>query len=142
VFQWHSLFKTGRISVDDNEHTGRPTSCTTPETVALIKELLHQDRRRTIHDIAEEVGIGYGICQRVLTKEVAMHRFAAKFVPRILTHCRPHPAVSGGTKMAANPSHYDFFLFSKMKLKLKGSQFDTSEKIQAIRTECFKCLTL
>ena len=34
VFQWHAWFKTGRTSVDNDEHTGRPTSCTTPETVA------------------------------------------------------------------------------------------------------------
>ena len=85
VFQWHTRFKTGRTSVDDDEHTGRPTSCTTPETVARIQELVRQDRRRTIHDIAEEVGIGYGTCQRVLTEEVGVHRVAAKFVPRILT---------------------------------------------------------
>jgi len=34
VFQWHTQFKTGRTSVDNDEHTVRPTSCTTPETVA------------------------------------------------------------------------------------------------------------
>ena len=62
VFQWHAQFKTGRTTVDDDEHKGRPTSCTIPETVARIQELLRQDRRRTIHDIAEEVGIGYGTC--------------------------------------------------------------------------------
>jgi hypothetical protein len=73
VFQWHARFKTGRTSVDDDVHTGRRTSCTTPETVARIQELVRQDRRRTIRDIAEEVGIGYGTCQRVLTKELGMH---------------------------------------------------------------------
>ena len=31
VFQWHTQFKTSRTSVDD-EHTGRTTSCTSPET--------------------------------------------------------------------------------------------------------------
>jgi hypothetical protein len=60
VFQWHARFKTGRTSVDYDENTGRPTSCTTPET----EELVRQDQRRTIHDIAEEVAIGYGTCQR------------------------------------------------------------------------------
>jgi hypothetical protein len=85
VFQWHARFKTSCISVDVNEHTGRPTSCTSPETVARFQEFVRQNRRRTIHDIAEEVGIGYGTCQRVLTKEFGMHRVAAKFVPRILT---------------------------------------------------------
>ena len=42
VFQLHARFKTGRTSVDDDEHTGRPRSCTTPETVARIKELVRQ----------------------------------------------------------------------------------------------------
>jgi len=85
VFQCHARFKTGRTSVDDNEHTGRPTVCTTPETVAWIQELIRQDRRRTICDIAEEVEVGYGTCQWVLTEELGMHCVAAKSVPRILT---------------------------------------------------------
>jgi len=85
VFQWHTRFKTGRTSVDDDEHTGRPTSCTTPETVARIQELIRQYRRRTIRDIAEEVEVGYGAYQRVQTEELGMHRVAAKFVPKILT---------------------------------------------------------
>jgi hypothetical protein len=37
VFQWNVRFKTGRKSVDDDEHTGRHTSCTTPETDARIQ---------------------------------------------------------------------------------------------------------
>jgi hypothetical protein len=75
--QCHARFKTGCTSVDDDDHTGRPTSCTTPETVARIQQLIPQDRLRTIHDIAEEVGIGYGTCQQVLMKELGMHCVAA-----------------------------------------------------------------
>ena len=48
-------------------------------------EIIRQDRRRTIRDIAEEVHVGYGTCQHILTEEFGMQRFAAKFVPRILT---------------------------------------------------------
>jgi predicted ArsR family transcriptional regulator len=62
VFQWHARFKT---------------SHTSPGTVAQIQELIHQDQHWTIHDIAEEVGIGYGACQQVLTKELGMHHVAA-----------------------------------------------------------------
>jgi hypothetical protein len=69
AFQWHSQFKTGLTSADNDKHTGRPTSCTTPETVARSKELVHQDRRWTIHNVAERVGISYGTCQKVLMKE-------------------------------------------------------------------------
>jgi hypothetical protein len=107
VFQWHYRFKTSRISVDDDEHTGRPTSCTTPATVARIQELVCQARCQTIHDIAEVVGIGYGTCQWVLTKELGMHHVVAKLVPRILAADQKqqhvNPAVSGETINGCHP---------------------------------------
>jgi hypothetical protein len=78
VFQWHAQFKTGRTSVDDDKHTRRPTSCTTPETVARIQGPVCQDRHPTIHGIAEDVGISYVTCHRVLTEGFGMHHVAAK----------------------------------------------------------------
>jgi transposase len=36
---------------------------------------------------------------------------------------------------------YDFFLFSKMKIKLKGRRFDTAEEIQAESQKVLKMLT-
>ena len=40
-------------------------------TAARIQQLIRQDRRLTICDIAEEVEVGYGTCQRVLTEVFA-----------------------------------------------------------------------
>jgi len=110
VFQWHARFKTGRTSVDDNEHTGRPTSCTTPETVEQIQDLIRQDRRRTICDIAEEVEVGYGTCQRVLTEEMGMHHVTAKFVPRILTADQKQQCVNVCTELRQLASDDEMFL--------------------------------
>ena len=72
-------------------NAGRGRSCTTPETVARIQELVRQNRCRTIHDIAEEVGIGYGTCQRVLTEELRMHHVAAftMITPRLTLPSSP-----------------------------------------------------
>jgi hypothetical protein len=33
VFQWHSRFKTGRVSVEDDECSGRPSTSKTTENV-------------------------------------------------------------------------------------------------------------
>jgi len=110
VFQWHARFKTGRTSVDDDEGTGRTTSCTTPETVARIQELLRQDRRLTIRDIAEEMEVGYGTCQRVLTEELGMYRAAAKFVPRILTANQKQQRVNICTEIRQLASNDETFL--------------------------------
>jgi DNA-binding Lrp family transcriptional regulator len=47
--------------------------------------LILQNRRLTIREIAEDVGISFGSCQTILTEKLKMHRVAAKFVPRVLT---------------------------------------------------------
>ena len=110
VFQWHAQFKTRRTSVDDDEHTGRPRSCTTPETVALIQDLVRHDRRQTIHDIAEEVWIGYGTCQRVLTEQLGTHRTAPTFVPRILTADQKQQHINICTELCQLASDDETFL--------------------------------
>jgi hypothetical protein len=114
AFGYQSLscarFKTGRTSVEDEEHRGRPTSCTNPETVPRIQELLCQDRRPSIHDIAEEVGIGYGTCQRLLTEEMCVHRVAAKFVSRVLTVDQKQQRVNICTELRQLASDDETFL--------------------------------
>ena len=110
VLEWHARFKTGRTSVDDDEHTGRTTSCTTPETLARIQDLIRQYRRRAIRDIAEEVGVGYGKCQRVLTEELGMHRVAAKYVPRILIADQKQQRVNVCTELRQLVSDDETFL--------------------------------
>jgi hypothetical protein len=55
------------------------------------------------------------------------------------SHFRPHPAVLGEKQNCCHPHQpyspdlapCDFFVFQKMKLKLKGRRFDTNEEIQA-----------
>jgi len=80
------------------------------KTVAWIQELVRQDRRRTIQDIAEEVGICYGTCQQVLTEELGMHRVAAKFVPRILATDQKQQRVNVCTELRQLASDDETFL--------------------------------
>jgi hypothetical protein len=44
VFEWHSCFKPGRVSVEDDECSGRPSTSKTIENVK-IQELIHEDCR-------------------------------------------------------------------------------------------------
>jgi hypothetical protein len=66
-------------------NTGRPISCTTPDSVAKLQQLVYEDRHQTIQDLADGMEIDYGICQWILTAELCMHHVTIKFVPRILT---------------------------------------------------------
>jgi hypothetical protein len=46
---------------------------------------VHEDRRRTIKDIAAIDNVSYETVQTILTSDLNMHRVGAKFVLRLLT---------------------------------------------------------
>ena len=82
-----------------------------------------------------------------------MHRVATKFVPRILTADQKQQRVAHQflekNKIAVIPhppyspdlAPCDFFLFRKMKLKLKGRRFDIIEEILAKTQKVLDTLT-
>ena len=85
TFLWHKRFKDGRTSVDDDECSGRPSTSTTPENIAKVREAILADRRQTIHDVCEIIGLSYGTVQRILADNLNMRRISARFVPRQLS---------------------------------------------------------
>jgi hypothetical protein len=85
TYDWFNRFKNGRTSIDDDERSGRPSTGTTPENVAKVREVIREDRRRMIQDVCNILVLLYGTCQRILSDELDMRRIAAKFVPRLLT---------------------------------------------------------
>jgi histone-lysine N-methyltransferase SETMAR len=85
TFLWYKRFKDGRTSADDDERSGRPSTSTTLENIANVREAILAHRRRNIHDVCEIVGLSYGTVQRILADSLNMRRISAKFVPRLLS---------------------------------------------------------
>jgi len=50
-----------------------------------VREIIRADRRLTIRDVAEDVGIAFDTCQKILTEDLQMRRVSAQFVPCLLT---------------------------------------------------------
>jgi hypothetical protein len=73
------------VSVEDDERSGPPSTSKTTENVKNIRELIHKNHRRTIHELTDTSGIGYVVCQEILI-ELNMRRIATKFVPQVLTN--------------------------------------------------------
>ena len=44
TFEWFKHFKDGRESVEDDKLPGRPSTCTTPEMIAEVCEVVLEDR--------------------------------------------------------------------------------------------------
>ncbi|PNF38978.1 hypothetical protein B7P43_G06608 [Cryptotermes secundus] len=163
---WYKRFKNGRTSTDD-DRSGRPSKGKTPENVAKVRDLILQDRRLTIQDLCNTLGLSYGTCQRILSEELDVRRIAAKSVPQLLQNeqkqhrlevCRelqqqlqedPNflSKVVTGDEIVPHPPYSpdlapcDFFLFPKMKIKLKGRRFDTVEEIRAETQTVLNTLT-
>ena len=84
TYEWFKRFKNGRMSVHDDECSGRPSTGTKTENMAKVRQAILEDRRRTIHDVCNIVGLSYGTCQGMLSDGLNMRRMAANFVPRLI----------------------------------------------------------
>jgi histone-lysine N-methyltransferase SETMAR len=73
------------MSVDDKEHSGRPSTSTTPENIAKVYKAIFADRRQTTHDVCKIVGLLYGTVQRILVDNLNIRCISARFVPRLLS---------------------------------------------------------
>ena len=91
VYDRFSRFRNGELSLADQPRSGRPSTSRTDENIARIRELILEDRRRTIDDLVDLSGVSWSSCQRILSEELQMKRVAAKFVPHMLTRQRTKP---------------------------------------------------
>ena len=57
VYEWYKRFQDGREDVEDDEGPGRPSTSTTYENVEKVKEMVMNDRRITVREVADDVGI-------------------------------------------------------------------------------------
>ncbi|UYV65560.1 hypothetical protein LAZ67_3004693 [Cordylochernes scorpioides] len=85
VFEWYKRFKEGREETADNERSGRPSTSTTPEKVDKVLELVREDRRITVREVAEEAGISFGSTQSIMKGILGKARKAPCKVKVMLT---------------------------------------------------------
>jgi len=85
---WYQRFKLGRTSIEGDPKSGRPSTSMDDYHVEKVLAVIRQNRRLTVREVAEEVGICKSSCHLILAEKRKMRRVAAKFVPRLLM-CHP-----------------------------------------------------
>ena len=85
TFLWYKCFKDKGTSVDDDEHSGQLSTTTPPKNIVKVREAILADRRQTIHDVCERVGMSYRMVQCILVDNLNMRRISARFVPILLS---------------------------------------------------------
>ena len=56
---WYNRFKEGREDVNDDPRPGRPNTSTTDENIEGVKKMILYNRRMTIRELADDVGISF-----------------------------------------------------------------------------------
>jgi len=83
--EWHQRFKSGRTSIENDPKSGRTSTSMDDGHVEKALAVIRQNRRLTVREVAEEVGICKSSCRLILTEKRKMRRVAAKFVQHLLT---------------------------------------------------------
>ena len=133
VYDWIKRFKEGRDQLDDDPRGGRPTTAKNQENIRLVQNLVEEDRRVTIDEIANAVGIAHGSVFSVLTEDLGLSKLSARWVPKALQenqlNQRADLCLATLTKMEANEDNF-------FKRCVTGDetwiyQFDPENKIQS-----------
>ena len=144
VFKWHKALQEGRENVEDDPRSGRQISPTNAQNVEVVRPLMVKDCQLSVRMIAEETGLDKNAVDRILTVQRVRKDIADDWV---LHHdnAPAHTALSIREFLAKKNiptlqhlpyspdlAPCDFYLFAKLKLKLKGHHFGTIEDIQEL----------
>ena len=77
VYKWIERFRDGREAVEDDEGRGRPTTSKNNEKIDFVRNLVKEDGRLTVYQIAETVGISVGSAHSILHDDLCLIKLSA-----------------------------------------------------------------
>lgn len=148
VYKWTDRFENGWEDVEDEERSGRPCSSRTEEIVQRVHQQVEKDRRQSVEEIAEGVGISSSSAHRILVEDLAMSRVVARWVPKLLTPVMKTARVSACRELLslyeANPENFltqlvtgdeTWFHFYEPTTKQQSSQWVTREDARPVKAK-------
>ena len=84
IREWYNRFKDGSTSVDSEPCHSRPSTSWNDNVINQVWTLLMQDRRITVRELADKMGVSIGSVHTILTADLGLRRVSAKFVPKLL----------------------------------------------------------
>ena len=140
VFEWHKRFKEGRESLRDDERCGRSKEVNTPELIGQTDK-----------------GFGLGLLcwgLKGVQEEIPWEDASTLQIKSVADNAPVHNSIlvtdyltKMGIKTIAHPPYCrvlalsDFWLFPKLKEKLRGCRYETIEELKEAVTKVIDTLT-
>ena len=84
VYKWIERFRDGREAVENDEGRGRTTTSKNNEKIDFVRNLVKEDGRLTVYQIAETVGISVRSAHSILHDDLCLSKLSARWVPNQL----------------------------------------------------------
>jgi len=98
------------MSVGEDRRPGRPSTLTKDDHVEKFRAVVRGNRRLTVREVADVVGISIGSCHQIFTEKRQMRRVSTQFVPRLLTDDQKENRVDISQELFANAKCNENFL--------------------------------
>jgi len=98
------------MSVGEDPRPGRPSTSTNDDHVERVRAVIRGNRRLTVREVADEVGISIGSCHQIFTEKNQVRCVSTKFVPRLLTDDQKENRVEISQELLANANGNENFL--------------------------------
>ena len=85
ICQWYAEFKRGHTDTEDADRSGRPNEVVTPENIKKVHQIIFENRKLKLREIADILNISYGSVYDILHENLSMRKLLSKWVPRLLT---------------------------------------------------------
>ena len=77
IKEWYNRFKGGRIFVDSDSCSGRPSTTKKLDNIERVRLAIEGDRRLTVRELQNDLGIPKTTVRKILNKILGMTRVCA-----------------------------------------------------------------
>jgi len=109
-YEWFKHFKEGRMAVSEDPMPGQHSTSTNYDHFKRVCAVIHGNRRLTVREVGDEVGISIGSFHQILTEKHQLHCVSAKFMPLLLTDDQKENHVEISQELLANANGNKNFL--------------------------------
>jgi histone-lysine N-methyltransferase SETMAR len=85
VRTWCDAVKAGRMDMEDESRSGRPSTSTGEEQVQAAERLVLADKRITCEHLANELQVSVSTAFKILTEKLGRRKICAKWIPHNLS---------------------------------------------------------